>query len=220
MATDILGAFNYIETPTVNNLPVLLGDGNTPQFSQGLFANIPAAGNAGALYIATDLNKIFRDTGIAWVEVSASAPGTLDVLNSGIIPAATGTSLIPYDNTSPLISEGTQIWSSAIAPSRVGAELIIDCNFVCDSGTNNRNSIAAFFLDNTCIGVSAVRIATAGGPMKNTAKIKTLSTALSHTVSCRVGISSAATWYVNRQATAYFNGLYTNNGYTISEILT
>ena len=216
MSTPVLGNFNFSETPTVNGSPLLVGDGNTPSVLQGPIASIPAAGEVGRVFISTDTNLIYRDTGVTWVQLAA-ATGSMRCLASAPIPAATGTSLIPLDNTAPLKTEGTQIWSQVINCSQIGSNLIINNNMLCDSGSNTRNVIAAFFLDSTCIGVSAVRVANAGGPMILTSHIETVSTSFTHTVSCRVGISSAATWYINRQGTAYFNGLYAAQSYSIME---
>lgn len=216
MSTPVLGNFNFLEAPTVNGSPLIVGDGNTPTVLQGPIGSLPAAGEVGRIFISTDTNLIYRDTGVTWVQLAA-ATGSMRCLASAPIPAATGTSLIPLDNTPPLITEGTQIWSQVINCSQIGSNLIISNNMICDSGTNTRNIIAAFFLDSTCIGVSAVRVATAGGPMILASHIETQSTALTHTVSCRVGISSGATWYINRQATAYFNGLYAAQSYSIME---
>lgn len=216
MSTPVLGNFNFSETPTVNGSPLLVGDGNTPSVLQGPIASIPAAGEVGRVFISTDTNLIYRDTGVTWVQLAA-ATGSMRCLASAPIPAATGTSLIPLDNTAPRITEGTQIWSQVINCSQIGSNLIINNNMLCDSGSNTRNVIAAFFLDSTCIGVSSVRVASAGGPMLLASSFNIASTALTHTVSCRVGISSAATWYINRQATAYFNGLFAAQSYSIME---
>lgn len=216
MPTPILGSFDFANTPTFNNAPLILGDGNTPSILQGLTSAIPTAGTAGRIYITTDTNLVFRDTGTAWVQLS-NPIGVMKCLGSAPIAAVTGTSLIPLDNTPPLITEGTQVWSQAINCSYIGSSLLINANMVCEIGTASRNVIAAFFLDSTCIGVSSTRPAAASVPNLLTAHIEILSTALTHTISCRVGVSAAATWYINRQATAYFNGLYAANSYSIME---
>jgi hypothetical protein len=48
----------------------VLNAGGTPSLLSDTFANIPAFGTAGRLFVATDTKKIYRDTGAAWEEIS------------------------------------------------------------------------------------------------------------------------------------------------------
>ena len=47
--------------------------GGSPSMQQDVFANIPAAGNAGAVFIATDTKIIYRDNGTSWDEIGEAA---------------------------------------------------------------------------------------------------------------------------------------------------
>jgi hypothetical protein len=48
--------------------------GGVPSAGAGLLANRPAAGVVGRLFIGTDTNIMYRDTGAAWVTIGSSGP--------------------------------------------------------------------------------------------------------------------------------------------------
>lgn len=47
--------------------------GGTPSILSDVYANIPVAGTAGAIFIATDTHTIYRDTGAVWEQIGESA---------------------------------------------------------------------------------------------------------------------------------------------------
>ena len=69
--------------------------GTTPSIQSGTDAAKPAASTAGRLYVTTDTQKIYRDSGSAWVEVAnvdSGAGGTVtSVSGTAPIQVATGT---------------------------------------------------------------------------------------------------------------------------------
>jgi len=77
---EIIGNINTTESPITITVPALLNAGGTPSVLSDLFANQPAAGTAGRLFIATDTGVISRDTGAGWTAIGGSAT-----------PAAAGT---------------------------------------------------------------------------------------------------------------------------------
>lgn len=50
--------------------------GSVPSIQSGLDAAKPAAGQVGRLYVATDVQKIYRDSGASWVTVAVGAAGS------------------------------------------------------------------------------------------------------------------------------------------------
>jgi hypothetical protein len=96
MSTSVLGTYSFTTTPDVAGVPLMLNGGSTPSIQSGLFSARPAAGNAGYLYIATDTQQLFRDSGSAWVLI---ADGTL---TSG---ATTLTGLTDTTITSPAVGQ-------------------------------------------------------------------------------------------------------------------
>ena len=59
--------------------------GGTPSIQSGTLAGRPASGVSGRLYVATDMNQIYRDTGISWDMLSPAPSITGSYLTSGKI---------------------------------------------------------------------------------------------------------------------------------------
>lgn len=68
----------------------IINSGNVPSIQAGLDANKPAPGTAGRLYVATDTQVIYRDTGTLWVKVGAVKWGDIDGKPASFTPAAHG----------------------------------------------------------------------------------------------------------------------------------
>jgi hypothetical protein len=219
MPLQDLGTINFLEAPTVNNDKVITTLNNSiPYFSSGLFSALPATGNAGRLYLTTDTQRIYRDNGTTWdVLMYGSAPIVRQFLY-GVIAANTAATIIPQDNTSPLDTEGTLIWSQAFTPSYVGSKVNISMSPLVDCGTNNRMIIASIFRGSVNLGVGVATIVTNARPTPLSMNITDISPSTTPTTyTCRVGVSSAATWYINRNAAALYNGLLATNTYAIQE---
>lgn len=88
---------------------LVLNAGSTPSIQAGADASKPAAGTAGRLYIATDTQIIYRDSGSAWVKVGVVRWGDID---------GKPTSFTPSAHKSTHASGG----SDALSPSDIGAE--------------------------------------------------------------------------------------------------
>lgn len=220
MPTQVLGSHNFLEAPTVNNDPVISTIGlSVPSISSGLLSARPTAGIDGRLYLATDNNIIYRDNGTSWDLQIDGSSGLIKQNISGKIPAISGTTIIPQDNTVPTITEGTQIWTQSVTPSYIGSKIQISFTATVDSGTNNRMIIASVFRDNVNIGVTVNTITTAARPQCLSFNLFDIpGGAGPYTYSCRVGVSSSATWYVNNGVTAMYGGLKADNSYFIQEI--
>lgn len=63
--------------------------GMAPAIAEGLYANIPAFGQPGRLYLATDTNVMYRDTGSAWVVFLSQV-----TVPAGLSPIGTAEQLI------------------------------------------------------------------------------------------------------------------------------
>lgn len=60
-------------TVTPAAIGAVANNGTVPSMQSDVYANIPAAGTAGAIFIATDTHIIYRDTGTAWEEIGESS---------------------------------------------------------------------------------------------------------------------------------------------------
>lgn len=72
----------------------ILNAGGTPSVQSGTVASRPAAATAGKLYIGTDDNTLYRDTGSAWVKIGdgAGSNGVTTVTASAPLSSSGGTS--------------------------------------------------------------------------------------------------------------------------------
>lgn len=143
----------------------------------------------------------------------------------GNVAQTSGTTRIPFDNTPPLVTEGTQLWSKTVTPKVVGAIMTIEFDIMVDGSTGSQTTTLSLFRDNTLIGFTAS--ASTGGTVTVTSNKPgnlalcvndTVTSLTSVTYSCRIGNESAGTWYAGRAASASFGG--TNScGWKIDEVL-
>ena len=70
MTTEVLGQHVFSEVPTVLGTEVMLNGGGIPVFSSGDTASFPAAGIAGQIYLDITVNRFYRDTGSAWIDLT------------------------------------------------------------------------------------------------------------------------------------------------------
>ena len=161
---------------------------------------------------------------LPWANISGQ-PAILPNLSKIVAVAGiSGTSIIPYDNTTPLVTEGTQIASATCTPSDAASKLAMQGALVIDCGTSYRNFTLSMFRDSTCIAAVSLNFITAGRPqvfpffMVDDQAGPALFGA-SGVYSLRIGVNSSATWYVNRTATAVLNGMMANNDVIIWEFI-
>jgi len=77
----------------ISNIMTLLS-GKQPSILQGLHSAMPAAGNVNSLYITTDTNTIYRDSGTKWVAVgSAGGSAQLTLLHTNITETTSSTTM-------------------------------------------------------------------------------------------------------------------------------
>lgn len=121
---------------------------------------------------------------------------TIDIL-SGPILSQTGTTEIPYDDTTPLNTEGTEIGSGTITTEKITDHISIDFSMSLESSVTNTIIIISVFRDTVCIGAIPVHIASNNAPNPFSWRIEDDPyTAGAITYSGRIGISNGA-WRVN-----------------------
>ncbi len=139
----------------------------------------------------------------------------------GTIAGATGTTTIPFDDTSPLVSEGTQLFLQSITPSVSGNDVVVDFSVTVSHGTDLSRVIISVFRDSTCIGVVFGKSSDADGEFVlsfHATDVLTTTSTLNY--SARIGVN-AGTWHCNATgAGARFNAELVKNGWTLQEIST
>ena len=162
-------------------------------------------------------------TEVPWSNITGT-PSILPSLTSTTqVTPASGTTLIPYDNSLPLIKEGTEIVSSLYSASSVDSKLCIEGSLVIDCSNSTRIFIITLFRDSVCIGTAAMNFITAGKPQIFSISFSDLNLGSTFgtivTYSLRIGVASSATWYVNRMASNVFNSTMGANSIILSEYI-
>lgn len=84
----------------------ILNQKGTPMFYSDIFANRPAAGVVGRIFISTDTFAIYRDTGSAWDQIGGSGSGITGSGTAGTLPIWTSSSAL---GDSSLLEGSTKI---------------------------------------------------------------------------------------------------------------
>lgn len=160
----------------------------------------------GANYSATGAD-------ISSAQVAAGMP--VQIVSTNYSAVATGTTIIPLDDTIPQNTEGTEFMSQAITPKSATNTLIIEATWY-GSNSVTGETIAALFQDSTANALAAVSkyMLTATG--RNILTIRysmTAGTTSSTTFKVRVGGDTAGTVTMNG-----FSGARKFGGITLSSI--
>ena len=114
---------------------------------------------------------------------------------------ATGTTLVPPDNTIPQNTEGTEFMTLAITPTNASNKLLIQVVIVGSLNITNNATMTALFQDSTANALAATMQAARQADVATT-------TAFNHYMTA--GTTSATTFKV--RAGPYFAGTYRFNG--------
>lgn len=115
----------------------------------------------------------------------------------GPISSITDNTVIPFDNSAPLISEGTQIGTATYTTTQATSHVHVFFSIGLDADTNNTDIVVAVFRDSTCIASEVVNVINRGKPQNFALTIWDDPGLGTFTYSGRVGASITRTWYVN-----------------------
>ena len=161
--------------------------------------------------------KITNGT-IASADLASGVGGKVLQSLSTAITAATGTTTIPNDDTTPTSSEGTEFFSQAITPSSSSNKILITGAVSAENSAGN-GVVVTVFRGSTCIA-SYVRME-ATGTVPGVMAVHVVdapSTTSATTYSCRIGGQGAGTWAVARRGTPVYNGTMAGATFTVQEI--
>ena len=94
--------------------------------ASGTYAQIPAAAIDGRIYFATDTKKVWRDTGVAWTDITPGLPAaTLNAapLAPGDFSIAHGLAAAP-SRIAVLMTSGGAIWAQATPADVTNVNLV------------------------------------------------------------------------------------------------
>ena len=154
------------------------------------------------------------------VAAALPAGSVLQVKNFQTGTLATGTTVIPYDNTIPQITEGTQFLSLAITPTSATSKLLIQVNVFVSSSVITFIT-AALFQDSTAnalAGSSFYGSVATGTVIIPFNYFMTSGTTSSTTFTVRCGSNNASTLTLNGSSGTQELGGVASSSITITEI--
>jgi len=245
---DVLGKYTFSETPDVNGIDVLLDNGTTVSSVTGVSDQILVTGTAtspivgivpnaimpgiesltlpsgttaerplvpvsGMIRYNTTLGYNEKYTGAYW-----SPFGLLLQLVTGNIAISTGTTQLPWDNTTPAITEGHQIWTTSFTPVSATSKIIIQFSLIVGTTTAARIATTTTFFGTTIIGASSTYCATANQPFALTASyVYSPASTATVTLQSRSGLNGTGTLSINQVGANSLNGAAVTE-YRIMEI--
>lgn len=227
---DVLGKYSFLETPDVNGDNVLLttnpvaaGTGSLT-LPKGTTAQRPASPISGMQRFNTTLGVAEYYDGSAWVAMSAAAPSGIVQTVIGNINTASSNSTIPYDNSTPQISEGFQIWSQSFTPLySTSTIVIITSGFYTVSSSSNIYTTLAYFNGATsAIFAQLAGFSTSTGEGRGFSTTATFASGstTARTYSCRMGPQAGVTvYYMQGTGGQAYGGTNNSGRYIIQEIL-
>jgi len=249
---EVLGSLSFLDTPDVNGVLVLTATtginavsgvanqtsvtGSLPSLTVGLADNLIAPGTAsltlpigttaqrpgspaaGMTRFNSTLSALEYYNGTAWL-----ATGKVLQTVVGTISSTSSNLQIPFDNTTPLSTEGVQLWSQSFTPISADSTIVITVSsfFTVNSASNVFTS-GAIFSGTTNIGSQMLGFTTDTGDGNNYCMVVTApsGSTTTRTYSFRAGPNSAVTVFYCQGVTGQAFGSTTNSGtYVIQEIL-
>ncbi len=134
--------------------------------------------------------------------------------------SATGTTVIPFDDTIPQNTEGDQYMTLAITPKSSTSILKISAQAVSSNGTAARNQAIALFQDSTASALAVANIFENVGTAMNTTSLlytMTSGTTSSTTFKIRIGANNTGTTTFNGASGGRLFGGVSNSSITIEE---
>ena len=149
--------------------------------------------------------------------LSESTSRVLTNIYSGTIGISSGTTTFPSYSLKPAISQGTEIMRHIVTPTSTQTKYTITTSCFISASVKPKDIIVAVFRNNECFYTFAKTIRTAVDLETCAISCTDIpNTTSSVTYSIRIGVNSAATWYVNYSALKTFGGT-TESAYVIYE---
>lgn len=138
----------------------IINQKGTPAFYSDIFANRPAFGYAGRVFISTDTGAIYEDTGTAWTLIADAGAGTTGTLQQVTTNGNT--------TTLPIIVNGINIGTGTGSTPATNTAIGTSASLLNTSGTHNASfgyesmKLNTTGVDNTSIGYRSLASNTIG----------------------------------------------------------
>lgn len=162
----------------------------------------------------TSVSKLETYNGSYWCQ-----HGTVLQVVTGTIAASSGTSTIPFDNTTPLVTEGNQIWTHTFNPISATSRVIIQFSITAAASISSSLVTCALFAGNTIIGAVSQRAAQSNNQpfSMSVSRVWVPGSTAGVTLQARLGGNVASTTYCNTTSTGSLGGALVSS-YIITEI--
>lgn len=201
--------------------PIFPGTGSAT-IPIGTTGDRPGSPTTGMIRYNTTLGCYETWTGTQWLCISTAVPGnSVKQFVGGQLAHLSGTTQIPYDDTPPLVTEGTEFFTQDITTETAAGKIILWFSTIVTVSNASRIATIALFRDSVLIGVTAVGAPSSNAPVTATFIVADAPGAAgTYTYSGRIGNSAAATWYVGgfTSGANYGGAANTNNQYVIMRI--
>lgn len=204
MATQAASAVAITGGSVTGITDLAVADGGTGASTHTANAVLVGNGTSALSSIAPGTTgNVLTSNGTTWASAAATVPsgGLVQVANVQTGAVATGTTVMPYDDTIPQNTEGDQYMSLAITPAAATNKLKITVTLVGSEVSNPADQISvALFQDTTANALAAVpcRAPTSFGPMAITfTHYMTAGTTSATTFKVRAGLNAAGTFVFN-----------------------
>lgn len=175
---------------------------------------------------ANSFPKVIVSSTTPTFELTSAPGGTagklLQTVSTIVSTVATGTTVIPSDNTIPQNTEGDQYMSLAITPQSAASKLIIDIVWGGASSAGAGTLTAALFQDSTANALAALPTDPGAGSTSRTIAFRYVMTSgatTATTFKVRAGNSAGGTTTFNGQAGGQFFGGVFASSIVIQEVL-
>lgn len=209
----ILGTAATLNTGVASGDVPLVGTKSSTETLAGLVEKSTSAENV------TGTDDTVNPT-VAGVKEMIDTHAAIKILQSitSAVTANSGTTLIPDDNTTPLISAGTEVFSQVITPGSTSNTILIMGSISVEKSAGNGVNLVVF-RGSVCIGTYIYKDSAANVPDAVPIHIKDEpATESATTYSIRAGGNLAGTWRVNQRSPAKYNGTMALSAVTIQEI--
>lgn len=203
-------------SPVVSLAPNLILPGTASvTIPNGTTAQRPGAPTVGMQRYNTTIGVIEFYNGTNWIPVR----GTAQTLYQEIGQSTFSNSVIPYDTTVPLSTEGTSYATVVITTTTATSKVFGRFNGWFDTSTNNRQVIMSAFRGTTCIDAAVVNAGASGRPVTGSVSFIDIPGSIgTFTYTIRIGTDSNTTIYVNR-GTAATLGSVSSSQFVLQEVL-
>jgi hypothetical protein len=227
----VFGTSPTITTPTISGAMVLPDNvrqtfnpgADAAGLNVGAVASDPGTPVNGDLWYDSTANELTARINGASVSLGAAAVSTIvQVVNVQSGAVATGSTVIPIDDTIPQNTEGDEYMTLAITPTDAAHKLRIDVVFQSSCDTGSRAVSAALFQDTTADALAAIQewyLTGGGSGIVTFSHWMTAGTTSATTFKLRAGPNAAATITFNGGAGARQFGGVMASSMTITEIV-